>query len=84
MNPRKAHLVGIGESQYTRWGKIGDVTEHALACQAIQLAVADAGLSIDDVDGMASFAEDRNEAIFLAVSITFKAANLAQTNSCLT
>jgi acetyl-CoA acetyltransferase len=61
--------VGVGESEYTRWGKIGDVTEHALACQAIQRAVADAGLTMDDVDGLASFAEDRNEAIFLAAEL---------------
>ena len=40
MGRRRPHIVGVGESQYTRWGKIGDVTEHALACQAIQSAVA--------------------------------------------
>jgi acetyl-CoA acetyltransferase len=64
-----ATIVGVGESRYTRWGRIGDVTEHALACQAIQRAVADAGLSMDDVDGLASFAEDRNEAVFLAAEL---------------
>ena len=69
MNRARAHIVGVGESQYARWGKIGDVTEHALACQAIQRAVADAGLSMDDVDGLASFADDRNEAIFLAAEL---------------
>ena len=69
MTQRRAHLGGVGESQYARWGKIGDVTEHALACQAIQRAVADAGLSMDDVDGLASFAEDRNEAVFLAAEL---------------
>ncbi|HIF98421.1 MAG TPA: hypothetical protein EYQ54_15600 [Myxococcales bacterium] len=69
MNPSAAHIVGVGESAYTRWGKIGDVTEHALACQAIARAVDDAGLSMDDVDGLASFAEDRNEAIFLAAEL---------------
>lgn len=69
MSRRRAQIVGVGESAYTRWGKIGDVTEHALACQAIQRAVADAGLSMDDVDGLASFAEDRNEAIFLAAEL---------------
>ena len=69
MSRLRAHIVGVGETQYTRWGKIGDVTEHALACQAISRAVADAGLSMDDVDGMASFAEDRNEAIFLAAEL---------------
>jgi len=66
---RRAHLVGVGETQYTRWGKIGDVTEHALACSAILRAVADAGLTMDDVDGLTSFAEDRNEAIFLAAEL---------------
>ncbi|TNF34777.1 MAG: hypothetical protein EP312_05515 [Gammaproteobacteria bacterium] len=66
---RKAHIVGVGESQYTKWGKIGDITEHALAHQAIMKAVADAGLSVDDVDGLASFAEDRNEAIFIAAEL---------------
>ncbi len=69
MSRARAHIVGVGESRYTRWGKIGDVTEHALACQAIQHAVTDAGLSMDDVDGLASFADDRNEAVFLAAEL---------------
>jgi acetyl-CoA acetyltransferase len=69
MSRARAHIVGVGETRYTRWGKIGDVTEHALACQAIQNAVADAGLSMDDVDGLASFADDRNEAVFLAAEL---------------
>ena len=79
MSRSRAHIVGVGETQYTRWGKIGDVTEHALACQAIQRAVADAGLSMDDVDGLASFAEDRNEAVFLAAELglpTLRFANM--------
>jgi len=66
---RRAHLVGVGETQYARWGKIEGITEHALALRAIQRAVADAGLSIDDIDGLASFADDRNEAIFLAAEL---------------
>ncbi|MDJ0853217.1 MAG: hypothetical protein QNK04_33030 [Myxococcota bacterium] len=69
MSQPRAHLVGVGESAYARWGRIGDVTEHALACQAIQRAVDDAGLTMDDVDGLASFAEDRNEAVFLAAEL---------------
>jgi len=77
MSRSKAHIVGVGESRYTRWGKIGDVTEHALACQAIKLAVADAGLTMDDVDGMASFAEDRNEAVFLAAELGLPALRFA-------
>jgi len=66
---RRAHIAGVGETRYARWGQIGDVTEHALACQAIQRAVADAGLTIDDVDGLASFADDRNEAVFIAAEL---------------
>jgi acetyl-CoA acetyltransferase len=69
MSRPRAHIVGVGETRYARWGKIGNATEHALACQAIQRAVADAGLSIDDVDGLASFADDRNEAVFLAAEL---------------
>jgi len=77
MSRSRAHIVGVGETPYTRWGKIGEVTEHALACQAIMGAVADAGLSIDDVDGLASFAEDRNEAIFLAAELGLPALRYA-------
>ncbi len=77
MRGRRAHLVGVGETKYTRWGKIGDVTEHALACQAIQSAVEDAGLTMDDVDGLASFAEDRNEAVFLAAELGLPALRFA-------
>jgi acetyl-CoA acetyltransferase len=66
---RRAHIVGVGETRYTKWGQIGDISEHALAIQAIARAVADAGLSMDEVDGMASFAEDRNDAIFLAAEL---------------
>ena len=77
MSRTRAHVVGVGESEYARWGKIGDVSEHALACQAIQRAVEDAGLSMDDVDGLASFAEDRNEAIFLAAELGLPSLNFA-------
>jgi len=77
MSRRRAHIVGVGETNYARWGKIGDVTEHALACQAIQRAVEDAGLSMNDVDGLASFAEDRNEAIFLAGELGLPALRFA-------
>ena len=77
MSRTRAHIVGVGESKYARWGKIGDVTEHALACQAIARAVSDAGLSMDDVDGLASFAEDRNEAVFLAAELGLPALRFA-------
>jgi acetyl-CoA acetyltransferase len=63
---RRACIVGIGETRYARWGGITDASEHALALDAILRAVADAGLSVDQVDGLTSFASDRNDAAFLA------------------
>ncbi|MGP8059789.1 MAG: thiolase C-terminal domain-containing protein [Acidimicrobiales bacterium] len=66
---RNACLVGVGETEYTKWGGITDRSEYQLALEAITAAVADAGLAIDDVDGLASFAEDRNDATFVAADL---------------
>jgi len=74
---RLAHVVGVGETEYARWGKIGEVSEHALACRAILRAVEDAGLTVDDVDGLASFAEDRNEAVFIAAELGLRSLRFA-------
>ncbi len=74
---RCAQLVGVGETAYTKWGQTQDVTEHALACQAVLAAVADAGLAVEDVDGLASFADDRNDAIFLAADLGLRELRFA-------
>lgn len=66
---RAACIAGVGETRYAKWGGIADASEHALACQAIVAAVADAGLSVDEVDGLASFADDRNQAAFVAADL---------------
>jgi acetyl-CoA acetyltransferase len=66
---RQACLVGVGETRYAKWGGIADASEHALACEAILAAVADAGLSVAEVDGLASFADDRNQGVFLAADL---------------
>jgi acetyl-CoA acetyltransferase len=66
---RRACLVGVGETRYAKWGGITDTSEHALALEAILAAVDDAGLTVDDVDGLGSFADDRNQAIFLAADL---------------
>ena len=44
-------------------------SEYQLAVEAILAAVADAGMTPDDVDGLASFAEDRNDATFMAADL---------------
>jgi acetyl-CoA acetyltransferase len=65
----RATVVGIGETRYTKWGGISDQSEFSLACEAILKALDDAGLTADDVDGLASFAGDRNEAILVAQAL---------------
>jgi acetyl-CoA acetyltransferase len=62
-------LVGVGETRYTKWGGTTDASEYQLALEAITKAVSDAGLRIDDVDGLASFAQDRNDATFVAADL---------------
>jgi acetyl-CoA acetyltransferase len=67
--PRRACLVGVGETRYAKWGGITDRSEYQLAVEAVLAAIADAGMTADDVDGLASFAEDRNEATFMAADL---------------
>jgi acetyl-CoA acetyltransferase len=61
-----AAIVGIAESEYTKWGKLTRCTEYQLALETIVKAVGDAGLTMEDVDGFASFSNDRNEFCFVA------------------
>jgi len=64
-----AAIVGIAESEYTKWGKLARCTEYQLALETILRAVDDAGLTIADVDGFASFSNDRNEFCFVATDL---------------
>jgi acetyl-CoA acetyltransferase len=66
---RAACVVGVGETRYAKWGGITDTSEYQLAVEAVLAAIADAGMTPDDVDGLASFAEDRNEATFMAADL---------------
>lgn len=69
MTDRDVCIVGVGETRYTRWGGIKDASEHRLALEAILAAVGDAGLAVDEVDGLVSFAGDRNDALALATDL---------------
>jgi acetyl-CoA acetyltransferase len=62
---QRACIVGIGESEYRRWGGFQDRSELGLACESIKHAVADAGLTMNQVDGVVSYAGDRNEPSYL-------------------
>jgi acetyl-CoA acetyltransferase len=66
---RAACLAGIGETRYTKWGGTTDSSEYQLAAKAILAASRDAGIDPAEIDGLCSFAEDRNEATFLAADL---------------
>jgi len=61
--------VGVGETEYRRWGGISDRSEFQLACEAIVAACRDAGLSPHELDGFASYSNDRNDAPRLAAAL---------------
>jgi acetyl-CoA acetyltransferase len=60
----KAAVVGLGESKYFKHGKSPD-PEFKLALQAIVAACKDAGIDPRDVDGFASFSDDRSQPVRL-------------------
>jgi acetyl-CoA acetyltransferase len=64
----KVVLVGIGETKYYKRGGAPE-SELQLALTAIQQAVADAGLRIEDIDGFSSYSNDRNEPTRLAAAL---------------
>ena len=56
----KAAIVGIGETTYYKHGQSPD-PEVKLVLDAIQLAAEDAGIDVREIDGFASYADDRND-----------------------
>jgi acetyl-CoA acetyltransferase len=52
---RQAAVVGVGSTAYWRRGESWPRTQLEMACEAILAAVADAGLTIDAVDGFALY-----------------------------
>ena len=59
----------MGETPYAKWGGTTDSSEYQLAVRAVLAALDDAGITADEVDGLASFADDRNEATFMAADL---------------
>ena len=56
----KVAIVGIGETTYYKRGAAPDA-EFKLGLEAIMRAADDAGLPVRDIDGFASFSNDRND-----------------------
>jgi acetyl-CoA acetyltransferase len=61
-------VVGIGETEYYRHGASPD-PEFKLALKAILAACSDAGIDPRDIDGFASYSDDRSEASRLAAAL---------------
>ena len=55
---RKACIVGIGESRFTKRGAQAARGEWELACEAVARAADDAGIDVRKLDGLASFSND--------------------------
>jgi acetyl-CoA acetyltransferase len=64
----KVAIVGVGETTYYKRGRSPDA-EFKLALQAILNACADAGVSPREVDGFATFSNDRNDPSRLAAAL---------------
>ena len=65
----RCSIVGIGQSEYTRWGGIKDRSQFQVTAQAILAALDDAGLSPDEVDGLSSYSNDANEPNLMQVAL---------------
>jgi acetyl-CoA acetyltransferase len=64
----KAAIAGVGQ---TAFAKQVPGTEKELACRAVLAALDDAGLSADDVDGLASYTMESTEEMELARTLGF-------------
>ena len=67
----KVCIVGIGETEYTRWGR-ATKSEFQLCLEAVVNACRDAGLDPKEVDGFASYSNDRNTPVRLASALGCK------------
>jgi hypothetical protein len=66
-----AVVAGIGETPYYKHGQSPD-SEFKLALQAILAAAKDAGIDPKDIDGFASYSNDRNDPSRLAAALGTK------------
>jgi acetyl-CoA acetyltransferase len=64
----KAAIVGLGETRYYKRGA-APVSEFRLALEAILRACEDAGISAHQIDGFASYSNDRNDSVRMATAL---------------
>jgi len=63
-----AAIAGIGETRYYKHGKSPD-PEFVLALKAILAAAEDAGIDVGEIDGFASYSNDRNDPSRIAAAL---------------
>ena len=63
-----AAVAGVGQTTYWKWGQ-ADEPEFKLSLRAILAACDDAGISPSEIDGFASYSNDRSEASRLAAAL---------------
>jgi len=73
----KVAICGLGETRYYKRGT-APIAEFKLAVEAITRAAADAGIPVTDIDGFASYSNDRNDPSRLATALGLK--HLAYSN----
>jgi len=61
-------VAGVGETTYYRLGR-APVPEFVMCLKAILASCADAGIDPRDIDGFASFSDDRNDPLALATAL---------------
>ena len=64
----KVAIIGIGETTYFKRGQAEDA-EFVLCLKAIQAACEDAGIDVHEIDGFASYSNDRNEPVRIASAL---------------
>ncbi len=75
----KVAIAGIGETVYYKHGQSPDA-EFVLALQAILKAAEDAGIDAREIDGFASYSNDRNEPSRLAAALGIPDLKFANMN----
>lgn len=65
----RCSIVGVGQSEFTKWGGIQNRSQFQVTAEAILAALADAGLSPTEVDGLTSFSNDANDAPLMQVAL---------------
>src|SRR5688500_1239537 len=64
----KVAAIGIGETKYYKRGGSPD-SEFKMCLEAIVAAADDAGIKVTDIDGFASYSNDRNDPPRLASAL---------------